>query len=293
MISEGNADRKWSEKKMEKEDGLRTVECLRGRLLAERAASRKAKEDAELFGNKLIVLENKLREETRSRNKAEKKLNFFIKKLEALNISYVSDESEHSSLLDKSEISSVTSTTVSNTKLSEDEGQKSQFTGSIVSEFVESIGSRKCSSENLEYHSQELISQQCEKKELIEKRISQENSINLEQNATQMTIFIKDDHSHSKVEQDLGKSSELQISNSDVNSLKFSLKEQGKNGEDETRQQEENVDYSLALVPVDLPKDTIDPVVLDTTVREVLDALRHAKEKLQTQMERRSMIKVG
>lgn len=158
-----------------------------------------------------------MREETRSRNKAEKKLNFFIKKLEALNISYVSDESEHSSLLDKSEISSVTSTTVSNTKLSEDEGQKSQFTGSIVSEFVESIGSRKCSSENLEYHSQELISQQCEKKELIEKRISQENSINLEQNATQMTIFIKDDHSHSKVEQDLGKSSELQISNSDVN----------------------------------------------------------------------------
>lgn len=38
---------------MEKEDGLRTVECLRGRLLAERAASRKAKEDAELFGNKV------------------------------------------------------------------------------------------------------------------------------------------------------------------------------------------------------------------------------------------------
>lgn len=43
----------FSEKKMEKEDGLRTVECLRGRLLAERAASRKAKEDAELFGNKV------------------------------------------------------------------------------------------------------------------------------------------------------------------------------------------------------------------------------------------------
>ncbi|MCE0481795.1 hypothetical protein HAX54_039867 [Datura stramonium] len=97
MIAEENADGKWSEKKMGKEDGSRTVECLRGRLIAERAASRKAKEDAQLMGNKLIELETKLREETRSRNKAEKKLNFFMKKLESMNISYVSDESEHSS----------------------------------------------------------------------------------------------------------------------------------------------------------------------------------------------------
>ncbi|XP_009600191.1 uncharacterized protein [Nicotiana tomentosiformis] len=295
MISEGNTDAKWSEKKMEKEDGLRTVECLRGRLLAERAASRKAKEDAELLGNKLIELENKLKEETRSRNKAEKKLNFFIKKLESLNISYVSDESEHSSLLDTSEISSITSATVSSTKPSEDKEQNSLFTGSMVSEFVESIGRRKSSSEYLDDHSQELISQKCEKKEPIQKGISQEKSINLEQNATQMTISSKDDHSHSKGEQHLGKSSELQISNSDVNSSKSSLKEQEKNGEDETHQQEENVSNSLALVPIDLPKpkETIDPVVLDTTVREVLDALRHAKEKLQTQLERRSMIRVG
>ncbi|OIT25858.1 PREDICTED: uncharacterized protein LOC109215807 [Nicotiana attenuata] len=295
MVSEGNADRKWSEKKTEKEDGLRTVECLRGRLLAERVASRKAKEDTELIGNKLTKLENKLREETRSRNKAEKKLNFVMKKLESLNISYVSDESEHSSLFERSEISSVTSTSVSSTKLSEDKEQNSQFTGSMVSEFVESIGSRKCSSEYLEDHSPELISQKCEKQEPIEKEISQENSINLEQNVTQMAIFSKENDSHSKGEQDLGKSRELQISNSDVNSSKSSLKEQRKIGEDETDQQEENVDNSLALVPIDLPKpkETIDPVVLDTTVREVLDALRHAKEKLQTQMERRSMIKVG
>lgn len=38
---------------MEGDDGLRTVECLRGRLLAERQASRTAKEDAELMGNKV------------------------------------------------------------------------------------------------------------------------------------------------------------------------------------------------------------------------------------------------
>lgn len=59
--------------------------------------------------------------------------------------------------------------------------------------------------------------------------------------------------------------------------------------------QDDNVDNSLALVPVDLPKpkQTIDPAVLDATVRDVLDSLRHAKEKLQNQMESRRMIKVG
>lgn len=58
---------------------------------------------------------------------------------------------------------------------------------------------------------------------------------------------------------------------------------------------EESVDNSLALVPVDLPKpkQAIDPAVLDATVRDVLDSLRHAKEKLQNQMERRRMITVG
>ncbi|OMO95044.1 hypothetical protein CCACVL1_05618, partial [Corchorus capsularis] len=40
-----------SEKKMEKDEGLMTMECLRGRLLAERQASNSAKEDAELMGN--------------------------------------------------------------------------------------------------------------------------------------------------------------------------------------------------------------------------------------------------
>lgn len=41
---------------MEGDDGVRTVECLRGRLLAERQASRVAKENAELLGNKVMAL---------------------------------------------------------------------------------------------------------------------------------------------------------------------------------------------------------------------------------------------
>lgn len=237
---------------MEKEDSLRTVECLRGRLIAERAASRKAKEDAELMGNKVIELEIKLKEERKSRKKAEKKLKYFIKKVESMNIS---DESEYSSLFDKSEISSVTSTTATSSSkiISEDKG-------SVISDF------------------QELI--------------SQENSLNFDKNA----IFSKDDAKHSKGGQVMGKSSELESSNSDANSSKFSVQEEGENGENESNLQQDKVNNSLALVPLDLPKpnQSIDPIVLDATVREVLDALRHAKQKIQTQMERwRGTIKVG
>lgn len=39
--------------KMEGEDSVRTVDCLRGRLLAERAASKNAKEEAQLLENKV------------------------------------------------------------------------------------------------------------------------------------------------------------------------------------------------------------------------------------------------
>ncbi|KAI3474037.1 hypothetical protein Pfo_028825 [Paulownia fortunei] len=64
----------------------------------------------------LLELENLLKEEAKSRNRAEKKLKFMMKRLESLNISYVTDESEHSGLLDKSDISSVSSRDSSSTK---------------------------------------------------------------------------------------------------------------------------------------------------------------------------------
>ncbi|OIT34787.1 hypothetical protein A4A49_39192 [Nicotiana attenuata] len=77
-------------------------------------------------------------------------------------------------------------------------------------------------------------------------------------------------------------------------SLKSSVEEEDKNGGNEVDIQVDNVDNSLALVPMNLPKtkQTIDPIVLDATVRQVLDAL-HAKEKLQTQMQRGQMIKAS
>ncbi|KAL7248222.1 hypothetical protein ACSBR2_003017 [Camellia fascicularis] len=136
MIAGGaNVDGKWSGKKMEGEDGLRTTECLRGRLLAERAASRAAKEDAEQLGNKLIELENQLRLETKSRNREEKRLKFLIKKLESLNVSYVSEDSEHSSMVEKSDMSSVSSSS----------SPKTQITNTVKCDTEEeSVAKMKC-----------------------------------------------------------------------------------------------------------------------------------------------------
>lgn len=65
----------------------------------------------------LIELEKQLRREIKSRDRAEKRLNSLIKKLESINIAYVvSDESEqysNSSILEKTEFSSVSSSTAS------------------------------------------------------------------------------------------------------------------------------------------------------------------------------------
>ncbi|XP_039016267.1 uncharacterized protein LOC120146846 [Hibiscus syriacus] len=71
---------------MESDEGLWTVECLRGRLLAERQASNTAKQDAELMGNKVMELEIELKEETKLRNKAERRLKLLRKKLESLKL---------------------------------------------------------------------------------------------------------------------------------------------------------------------------------------------------------------
>lgn len=58
-----------------------------------------------------MELETLLKQEAKSRNRAEKKLKSLMKKLESINIPYVSDESEYSAFMDKSDISSTSSST--------------------------------------------------------------------------------------------------------------------------------------------------------------------------------------
>ncbi|KAE9619471.1 hypothetical protein Lalb_Chr02g0153461 [Lupinus albus] len=95
-------------KKMEGDKGLNfnTVEWLRGRLLAERRASRVAKDEAESMGNKVILLiflvlkkflielEKLLRVEIKLRDKAERRLKLLRKKLELLNTTSMSGQSD-------------------------------------------------------------------------------------------------------------------------------------------------------------------------------------------------------
>ncbi|XP_031091490.1 uncharacterized protein LOC115996423 [Ipomoea triloba] len=216
---------------MGEEDALRTVDCLRGRLLAERVASKNAKEEAQLMGNKLIELENRLKEETKSRNRAEKRLKFLMKKLQSINVAFVSDESENSCLTEGSEVSSASYTACSTSKDLEDKMPRIETACSSEGDSPEPMENAKSdNNENTEADSKNNLETSAEEKEM----------------------------------NDLDR--------------------------------EESVDNSLALVPVDdlpKPKQAIDPAVLDATVRDVLDSLRHAKEKLQNQMERRRMITVG
>ncbi|XP_026427756.1 uncharacterized protein LOC113323638 [Papaver somniferum] len=86
MVVDGNGTNKWREKEMEGENNLRTLECFRGRLLAERVASKAAKDDAEFMENKLMELEKQLSTETELRNKAEKKLKLLMKKMKSASL---------------------------------------------------------------------------------------------------------------------------------------------------------------------------------------------------------------
>lgn len=82
-----------------------------------------------------------------------------------------------------------------------------------------------------------------------------------------------------------------------VSNRDFAYRSNGRLNQEDGHDPDNHLDNSMALVPVDVPQknQTIDPEVLDMTVKEVLDALRRAKEQLQSSMERRrmSMIKVG
>ncbi|XP_065041061.1 uncharacterized protein LOC135674809 isoform X2 [Musa acuminata AAA Group] len=74
-------------KEQMEDERLWTVACLRGRLLAERVASKAAKEEAEKLAKRLEELERKLDEEIKCRDRAEKKLKCAIKKLKSLKVS--------------------------------------------------------------------------------------------------------------------------------------------------------------------------------------------------------------
>ncbi|KAL8039547.1 hypothetical protein ABFX02_10G043000 [Erythranthe guttata] len=208
MTETENAGAKWSGIKIEGEDSIKTVNCLRGRLLAERVASRNATEKADQLRNKLLEVEKMLKQEAKSRNKSERKLKILVNRLQSMNISYVANELE-----------------------------KESETGSNQDPIFSAISN-----------------------------ISDQN----EDSLTSEKLEFSDNH---RIE--------------------------GLSQEDDQDYPYKHIDNSMALIAVDTPpheNQTVDPEILDQTVKEVLDALRHAKEQLQSSIQRKrisTIIKVG
>ncbi|KAF5475958.1 hypothetical protein F2P56_007711 [Juglans regia] len=273
-------DRKWSDRRWEGDDGSRTVECLRGRLLAERQASRVAKENADLLGNKLIELENHLKEETKLRNKAEKKLEVLMKKLNSLNISAISVEPELSSSSEKFEMSCTSSTSTSDSKDPKLDESKSQFTTPEISQ-------------NLEHN----VSETTKKDSCPRGTASSNSNSNLNDPIQQRFSDELSSNSNSNLNDPIQQrfSDELSSSSEDPKTDNHSCLNLKSSVEDNESVHGDNVDNSLALVLVSFParSQSGEGKPLHERVSEALGALRHARETLQKSMQRRHMIQVG
>ncbi|KAL4189454.1 hypothetical protein AMTRI_Chr08g165450 [Amborella trichopoda] len=80
------------QKGMGGENSSITIVCLRKRLLAERAASKAAKDDLKLIEKRLIELEKQLKIETELRNKAQSKLKLMNRKLISVKLSVITGQ---------------------------------------------------------------------------------------------------------------------------------------------------------------------------------------------------------
>ncbi|XP_028775107.1 uncharacterized protein LOC114748167 [Neltuma alba] len=287
QLTLANADKedpKSRGKKMERDEGLNTVvRCLRGRLLAERQASRVANEEAESMGNKLVELEKKLRDEIELREKAEKRLKKLKKKLQSLKLFSISEESVQLSSPEKSESSCWRSPASSSaSRDSEASGTKTRTTDSYWLENAMHSVSEPSASMTHGYddsqgsdNSTSNSNSDCS---------SPKNSISQD---------LKHDESSSTSRSSSKDSSSQDLKNDECRLSGLSSKSSVTEYEDDDR---DFIDNSLALVPVNFPITNtearkVKPV--HESVVEALDALRHAREKLLCSMGTRHMIQVG
>ncbi|KAG6745051.1 hypothetical protein POTOM_051693 [Populus tomentosa] len=278
MTATGKDGKGWSiheSKKMEGEDSLRTLECLRGRLLAERQASKIAKEEAELMGSKLIELEDKLREEIKLRKKAEKKHKFLMKKLESLKIWPASEGTEKSSSSEISGFSSASSTSTAGHKDPEESESKPHVIIAADSHNMKDYGSETTTSNQNTSTVSDSIGE-----------TQDSNADNSLDKSRHETVACSQD---SKIDD-----RRYQVQHGFSASIKASVVGMEKNAGNES-DNEDYVNNSLALVPLSLPASTkkSELKVVNRSVLEVLDALRHAREQIQSSMERRHMIRAG
>ncbi|XVE76276.1 hypothetical protein DITRI_Ditri12bG0159000 [Diplodiscus trichospermus] len=84
------------------------------------------------------------------------------------------------------------------------------------------------------------------------------------------------------------------VDDTSSSSLKAPTMEIDTNGRNENYEDKDHVDDSLALVPVKLPETKQAPEIkfVRESIGEVLETLRHARERIQRSMESREMTRV-
>ncbi|XP_057428275.1 uncharacterized protein LOC130721492 isoform X2 [Lotus japonicus] len=258
-------------KKIEGDEGLNTVACLRGRLLAERQASKVAKEEAESMGNKLVELEKLLREEIKLRDKAERKLNFLKKKLESFNTTS-KGKLEQSDSSEKCESFNTSSNS----------GQLEQ---SDLSEKFDNY----CETSSIS-----SASKHSEEKNLAKNPTLLENVALIQTHNGESTTKDCD----SQITDCSNSNSDMGFSSQDLNndgSRLSSLSSKSSVTENES-DYGDSFDNSMALVPVNMTatsQATINQKPVNERVGEALNALKVAKERLQGSLGIRQVIPIG
>ncbi|CAI8602686.1 unnamed protein product [Vicia faba] len=283
------SDLKCSSKKMEVDEGLNlnTVACLRGRLLAERHASKVAKEQAESMGKKLVELEKLVKEEIKLRDKSERKLKLLRKKLESSSKSSKLSQLWHSDSSQKSENSCGSSSISSISKNSE-----ANETGNCVkdSALAENLvanhnGSRSENSSSSTKDCDSQITDSSSSGNYSEHGYSSVKIRSQDSNPSfEFENLKNDENSESK---DL-KNDEIRLSSL---STKSSVTENESDYAD-------SFDHSLALVLVTVNMTATSQArtnhkQVNENVFEALDALRVAKKKLESSLGTKQMIQAG
>ncbi|ESW16499.1 hypothetical protein PHAVU_007G161600 [Phaseolus vulgaris] len=270
-------DHMWSKKVEEEGLNLNTVECLRGRLLAERQASRVAKMEAESMGNKLVELEKLLREETKLRDKAERRLKFLKNKVGSFSIPSKSGQLEHSDSSEKSENSCGSSRISSLSKHSKEKEKKHDAKIPALPENIDHSDNVSEASTVIQTHNGPSSTRDCDS----------QNNDNFSSNSDPVDSSLQILNENPNLVSGNLKNDESRFSS--LSSRSSSVSENESNHSDVC-------DNSLALVPVSVTptsQGTSNPKPINVSVVEALDALRHARERLQSSMRTRQMIHVG
>ncbi|KAI3939257.1 hypothetical protein MKX01_002125 [Papaver californicum] len=285
------------EKEMEAENNLRTLECLRGRLLAERLASKSAKDDAEFMEHKLTELEKQLSIDTELRNKAEKKLKLLVRKMKSMNIaspvksSYTTSSGlrEPDKQNSDSQISKPVKCSTSQDEISDSSTTNVRKENSVCSlsdhdhhmtTTVSSSGS-VCTAHSRKNSGDHSFKEELRKiKDDEPREIQQEKQSEIQEeepskNQEEEPCEIQDERHRESMAEHMRQTSTDE-------------KEGSRNNSDS----DEFIDNSLALVPATFcsTSTTNEPKINSRKVLDILSALRHAKKQLQNSMGRKDGI---